>query len=285
MTTNTTVANRLIHMIHLNHSRVCCGLDPDLKKIPIEITSCRIRTDQKVEKFMNEVVDLTIEKVCAYKIQRAFFDDLNYGKSTLTRIISYIHSKNPEMPVFLDGKIGDTENTMAKYLDNIFNSIGADGVTVNPYMGDDVFIHTQDFPEKLFIVLVKTSNSNASIVQDVKLENGMKFWEHILSLAVERWNKYSNIGVVLPSTSNIIWKSGFKKLPASIPILIAGYGVQGGSLKNVKTLLTKNKISFINSSRGILYQYKTNNLLWREKISYATEIMKCEINNMIQDAD
>ena len=283
MATNITIANRLIRMIRLNHSRVCCGLDPDLKKIPVEITSCGIRTDQKIEKFINEVVDLTIENVCAYKIQKAFFDGLNYGKSTLTRIISYIHSKNPEMPVFLDGKIGDTENTMAKYLDNIFNSMGADGVTVNPYMGDDVFTHTQDFPEKLFIVLVKTSNYNASIVQDVKLENGIKFWEHILSLAVERWNRYSNIGVVLPSTSNIIWKSGL--LPSSMPILIAGYGPQGGSLKNVKTILRKNRISFVNSSRGILYPYKINNLLWREKISYATKIMKYEINNMIQDAD
>ncbi len=272
-------------MIYLNHSRVCCGLDPDLKKIPIEITSCGIRTDQKVEKFMNEVVDLTIEKVCAYKIQKAFFDGLNYGKSTLTRIISYIHSKNPEMPVFLDGKIGDTKNTMTKYLDNIFNSIDADGVTVNPYMGDDVFAHTQNFPEKLFIILVKTSNSNASIVQDIKLETGIKLWEHILSLAIERWNRYSNIGVVLPSTNNIIWESSLKKIPNSMPILMAGYGAQGGSLKNVKTLLRKNRISFVNSSRGILYPYKINNLLWREKISYATELMKCEINNMIQNAD
>lgn len=233
---------------------LCCGLDPDLKKMPSEIMEKKMSNEEKVFDFLRAVVDATAPYVCAYKAQKAFFDVLAGGHEVLKELIAYIHISHEGIPIIIDCKIGDIDNTMAAYTHNLFTLLQADGIVVNPYMGDDVMTPLAEFTDKAIVVLAKTSNPSASIVQDVTLWNGLPFWRYILDLIVNRWDQGKNMIPVIPSTSELNRQEIRSLIPEKMPILLAGVGAQGGNYNGLCQLLNSEGIGvFVNSSRGILY--------------------------------
>lgn len=258
---------------------VCCGLDPDLTKMPVAITELRTSPEVKVMRFLREVVDITGPHVCAYKVQKAFFDVFPRGHELLAKVVAYAQERYPEVPLFIDAKVGDIENTMEAYLRNMFEKIRADGLVINPYMGDDVLRPFESLVDKAGIVLVKTSNVGANVVQDAILSDGKMLWQYVLGLVVERWNRGSNLIPVLSSTTDSDLSDVRQLLPDEMPVLLAGYGVQGGSLLHFRQLLDSTRQGvFVNSSRGILYPYEPGNVEWREDIHNAVVEMKGILN-------
>ncbi len=262
-----------------NDSLACCGLDPDVVKMPREITKRRISDEAKVQWFLREVIDLTGEHICAYKIQKAFFDVFPNGHSLLEGTIGYVHERFPHIPVFVDAKVGDIDNTMEAYLRNILGKLNADGIVINPYMGDEVIMPFGSLKNKAGIVLVRTSNRGAAVVQDLILADGRPLWRHMLDLVVERWNTASNLIPVLSSTADIDMSEVRKVIPDTMSILFAGFGAQGGNLKHFRQLLDSRKRGvFVNSSRGLLYPYEPDEKEWRKKIVAATISLKETLN-------
>lgn len=128
-------------------------------------------------------------------------------------------------------------------------------------------------------MLVRTSNPGAAIVQDLLLADGRPLWHHVLDMVVERWNAGSNLIPVLSSTADIDMSEVRKVVPDIMPILFAGFGAQGGSLKHFRQLLdSKKRGVFVNSSRGLLYPYEPHEKDWRDKISAATVSLKETLN-------
>src|SRR3989344_3397910 len=183
-----TAKEMLFQRMIQHNTLLCCGLDPDLHRLPAEILD-RVGTDEdRTLQFLQVVVDVTAEHVCAYKPQKAFFDLLPGGHDVLKNIIAYIHTQHAGIPVIVDCKVGDIDNTMVAYLHNILDLMGADGIIVNPYMGDDVIQPVVNLMDKLAVVLVRTSNPGSAIVQDALMVNGRALWQRVLNLAVNRWN-------------------------------------------------------------------------------------------------
>jgi orotidine-5'-phosphate decarboxylase len=256
---------------------LCCGLDPDFKKLPSEIMRRHSSDEDKVREFLRTVVDVTAPHVCAFKAQKAFFDRLPGGHDVLGDTISYIHASYPGIPVIVDCKIGDIGNTMSIYAENLFGALCADGVVVNPYMGDDVFEPFAKWTDKMIVVLVKTSNPAGDIVQDMALANGMKVWEYILSLVVDRWNRDGNLVPVLSATADLDMARVRTVIPDTMPILLAGVGAQGGDYKDIYGLLNSQRAGvFVNSSRGILYP--TDGQPWRLAVKQAAVSLKEALN-------
>ncbi len=250
MKTNEQILERM----KTHNTLLCCGLDPDLKKMPPEIIGKNISDEEKVLMFLQEVVDMTVSHVCTFKAQKAFFDALSGGHDVLKKLIDYIHTSNPGIPVIVDCKIGDIENTMEAYTQNLFGSLRADGVVVNPYMGDDVMLPLVELADKSIVVLVKTSNPSGGIVQDVILQDGQPLWRHMLNLVVNRWNRSENMIPVLSSTVGLNMEELRAIIPDKMPILLAGIGAQGGSYADLRKLLNSEGVGvFVYSSRGILY--------------------------------
>lgn len=283
---NHLFANQLIKTLDERmkkvNSLVCVGLDPDLNKIPTSINELKISDEDKVYKFLTEVVKITAPHTAAYKIQKAFFDQFDNGHVLLKNIVLYIHKNHKDVLVFVDCKIGDVDNTMKAYMQNIFKSIKADGVVINPYMGDDVlepFIKDRD---KLGIVLVQTSNPNAKVVQDLTLKNGKKLWEEMLGFVINRWNVNQNLIPVLSSNVEYLdYVAIRKKIPQNMPILLAGIGLQGGNPQILKQLLNKdNRGVLVNSSRGILYPYDPKNHNWQESVLQSVVELKNTLNQL-----
>lgn len=163
----------------------CCGLDPDLTKIPDETTGSG--TD-RVYQFLLGVIKVAAPNVCAFKAQKAFFDGLDGGHEVLAEIVRDIHRDHPGVPVFVDCKVGDIDNTMAAYADFLLGRVDADGILINPYMGDEVLEAFDNYPDKAVVVLARTSNPGAAVVQDALMADGRPLWQYVLQLVVERWN-------------------------------------------------------------------------------------------------
>lgn len=238
----------------INNTLCCCGLDPDVSKFPTEILDKSGSNEEKAYAFLTEVIGVTAPYVCAYKAQKAFFDCFAGGHDLLKGVVMYVHEQFPGIPIIIDCKIGDTENTMRAYINNLFVNMDVDGIVVNPYMGDDVIEPFWDFPEKMAVVLVRTSNHGASITQDMMTASGKKLWEVVLDFMINRWNMAGNMVPVISSTVQMDLRSVRKAIPDSMNILFTGVGEQGGDESGVRLLLNSEQSGvFVNSSRGILY--------------------------------
>ena len=260
-----------------NNTLVCCWLDPDLSKIPFEIHEQNISDEEKVFKFLCTVIDITASHVCLYKAQKAFFDILPGGHEVIKSLIAYVHKNYPGLPVVVDCKINDIDNTMLIYIKNIFDSLNADGVVVNPYMGDDTMFPLAELSEKAIIVLVKTSNQKGSVIQDLILENDLPLWRYVLDLVINRWNYNGNMIPVLSSNCECNMAGIRAIIPENMPILLAGVGAQNGNYSSLNLLLNKNKNGvFVNSSRGILYS--NTEKPWRLAIENAVIELKESLN-------
>lgn len=269
--------NQILARMRSHDTLVCCGLDPDLRKMPPEILGQATSDEEKVLVFLKTVIDVTAPHVCAYKAQKAFFDLLPGGHDVLKEMISYVHQNQPGVPVIVDCKIGDTDNTMDAYDANLFGLLQADGVVVNPYMGDDAIMPLAKHEDKVVVVLVKTSNTSGGIIQDVPLADGRPFWEYLLDLVVNRWNSNGNLIPVVASTAGLDLKHVRSLIPDTMPILFAGVGAQGGSYADIRLLLNSQGTGvFVNSSRGLLYPASQEH--WRTAIETATITMKEVLN-------
>ena len=266
------------------HSLVCVGLDPDITKMPLSLIDSERSNEENIFVFLSQIVDITSQHVCCYKIQKAFFDQYETGHSLLNRVIAYVHDEHPGIPVFVDCKIGDIDNTMSAYMHRLFDEAKADGVVVNPYMGGDVLAPFLQDPKKVAIVLVQTSNPSAMIVQGLMLQNRHELWEEILDLTLTQWNQNENMIVVLSSQSTSDYRLIREKIPQNTPILLAGIGSQGGNPAIMKQLLnTEKRGVFVNSSRGILYPYEPSNENWQAEVLKATLELKETLNKIRED--
>ena len=269
----------LMSRMQAGNTLACCGLDPDVRRLPGEVER-RYATDaERVRHFLLGVVEAAGPHVCSFKAQKAFFDNLDGGKEVLAEIVSVIHRDHPGVPVFVDCKVGDIDNTMEAYTELVLGKVGADGILVNPYMGDEVLEAFAGHPDKAVIVLARTSNPGAAVVQDALMQDGRPLWQYILQLVIERWNGNGNLIPVISSTAGLDLSAVRRIIPQGMPILLAGVGAQGGDYSDLQALLNQDGVGvFVNSSRGLLYPSNPAGLPWQEAVAQAVVAFKTELN-------
>ncbi len=206
---------------------------------------------------IKKVVDQTADLVCAFKINSAFFEATGTdGLQALKKIIPYIHSKYSDIPVILDAKRGDIDNTNEAYAKSIFDDLQADAVTVQPLLGKESLEPFLGRIDKGIFVLIKTSNQGADEFQDLDVVvNGVtKPLYRIFAEHVKTWNSRENVGVVVGATHPEDLKE-VRQIVGDMPILVPGIGAQGGDLKaTLENGLDSHKTGLIiNSSRGIIF--------------------------------
>jgi orotidine-5'-phosphate decarboxylase len=163
----------------------------------------------------------------------------------------------PNIPVIADAKRGDIGNTARAYARAIFDNLGFDATTVNPYLGFDSVAPFLDYRDKGVFLLCRTSNAGALDFQSLRVagEGGSSFalFELVARKASE-WNKNGNIGLVVgatcPEELNLI-----REQHPDMLLLIPGVGAQGGDLASVVRygVDRQGEGAIINSSRQVLY--------------------------------
>jgi len=229
-----------------NRSLVCVGLDPDPALMPIE---------DPIE-FCKTIVEATADLVCAFKPNLAFFEAMGArGWEVLSETLAAIP---PEIPIIGDAKRGDIGNTSAGYAHALFDLLGCDATTVNPYGGTDAVEPFLEYKDKGVIVWCRSSNPSAREFQDLTVsEDGgtqRPFWQAV-ALKAREWNsKYGNVGLVMGATYPAQLKEA-RKLCPDMPILVPGIGSQEGALEDsVKAGIDGRRAGMIvNASRSIIY--------------------------------
>ncbi len=238
-----TDSTKLYEAILAKQSYLCVGLDPDLSKIP----ECFGDGAKAVEKFCNSVIDATKHVAVAYKPNLAFFETLGAeGWDILSRVIDHIPS---ECLAIADAKRGDIGNTATKYAEAILRNLGADSITVSPYMGVDSVTPFTSIENKWTVLLALTSNPGA---EDFEFHGNPPLFERVLSKAQE-WGTINNLMFVVGATRPEMLVRVRELVPDSF-LLIPGVGAQGGTIEVVaKHGLTSKCGLLVNSSRGIIY--------------------------------
>ena len=229
-------------------SLLCVGLDPEPARLPRSLDG---RPDAIFE-FCRDIVDATVDYVCAYKPQIAYFS-AHRAEAQLEQLIAHIHARHPGVPVILDAKRGDIGSTAVQYASEAFERYRADAVTVNPYMGFDSLQPYLEHSDKGVIVLCRTSNPGGSDLQFLDV-SGQPLYQAVARLAAGKWNAGGQLGLVVgatfPREIEVV-----RGIVGDMPLLIPGIGAQGGDIEaTVKAGRTAaGSGMLINSSRAIIY--------------------------------
>ncbi len=247
-----TFMEKLKHATQKNRSLVCVGLDPELSKLP----ECVKGKKNALFEFNRAIIDATAGFVCAYKPQAAYYAGQN-ADDDLKMTIDYIREHAPDVPVILDVKRGDIGSTATMYAKEAFERYNADAVTVNPYMGFDTLKPFLDYADRGVIILCRTSNPNSGDLQNLVCD-GKMVYEHVATLARDKWNYNGNVTLVIGATYPEELKH-VRELCPEMPFLVPGVGAQGGDVQKVVEFGCDGTGGgiIINSSRGIIYAGKS----------------------------
>jgi orotidine-5'-phosphate decarboxylase len=274
---------------------VCVGLDTVAEKVPKiwpPVTGEDYPSPKHIIRFNKGIIAATADLVCAYKPNSAFYEAMGQsGWEVLHSTVNGIHEEYPEIPVIVDAKRADIGQTNQAYVRAIFEYIGADSITVHPYLGQEALKPFLDLEDKGIIVLCKTSNKGAGefqdrltylsydelgeLTDDNPLPKGFEDqWTanmvgsadnrrpgyliplyQLVALRVSRaWNKHGNCCLVVGATYPDELKIVRQIVGEDMPILVPGIGKQGGDLAaTVKNGMTKQGGLIINSSSGIIF--------------------------------
>ncbi|MDZ7374200.1 MAG: orotidine-5'-phosphate decarboxylase [candidate division KSB1 bacterium] len=247
-------------------SLLCVGLDPDPERLPSVV-----RGD--VRAFLRAIVSATAPYAAAFKLNAAFYEALGpQGWSVLQETMTAI----PEGVLKIyDAKRGDIGNSSRFYARSSFALLGADAVTVNPYMGYDAVAPFLEYPGKGVFVLCLTSNPGAEDLQYLASEQG-PLYERVAQLA-RAWNRQDNVGLVVGATRPEPLRR-LRALVPELPFLVPGIGAQGGEVAQVvpAALDADGLGALFNASRSILYASSGPD--FAEAAARAAESLRSQIN-------
>lgn len=212
-------------------SLLCIGLDPHISDLPSP-------TAASARDFCLNLVKQTAPYAAAFKPNAAFFEVFGAeGWTALRQVIEAVRAESDRLgsriPVILDAKRGDIASTAEAYAKSAFESLGADCITLSPYLGKDSIEPFIKDPEKGVFLLCKTSNAGSMDLQNLLVlpmgsDNPMPMYIYVAKLA-EQWNEKNNIGIVVGATHPQIMEM-IRAAAPDLWFLAPGVGAQGGEL-------------------------------------------------------
>ena len=108
----------------------------------------------------------------AFKPNAAFFEQ--FGAEGVAALRDVIAAVPDEVPVLFDAKRGDIASTAEAYARAAFETLGADAITLSPYLGRDSLEPFLADPARGVFLLCKTSNPGAGDLQDLRLADRIR---------------------------------------------------------------------------------------------------------------
>lgn len=211
---------------------LCLGLDPVPEGLPAGFS----RDIAGVERFAALVLEAALPCAAAVKPNLAFYEAFgSAGIAALERLRAAIP---PDVPVVMDAKRGDIGSTAARQAVALFDALGADAVTVNPYLGEEAIRPLIERADRFAYVLCRTSNQGAGELQGLRVaadaETGAP--EEPLHARVARrvasWGPGGTVGLVVGATASEELQS-IRAIAPGLAFLVPGIGAQGGELEPV----------------------------------------------------
>lgn len=271
-----TYIERLNAAIRAKQTPALVGLDPRFDQLPEDVlerarqasSNRRLQMAVGYEEFCVRIIDVVAPLVPAVKPQVAFFEECGpAGLEVLDTIMR--HARKRGLIVIADAKRGDIGSTAEGYAaawlagdDPDAAAWPADALTINPFLGSDTldpFVKVAVERNAGLYVLVKTSNPGSGVFQD-RLTDGQSVSECVAEV-VERFaigttiaaERAGSIGAVVGATHPQQLSQLRAQMP-HVPLLIPGYGSQGGTSVDVASAFHADGTgALVNSSRGIIF--------------------------------
>lgn len=217
---------RLEEKIKEKGTRLCVGLDPRQEEMTFDEQDM-LRYDPTIGLFQHgkRIFDATHEVASSWKINLAFYEAWGSGGwAALEKLIPILSSV---APVLLDGKRGDIGGTASSYATSAAK-LGAQAVTVSPYLGKDSILPFMERGLDVFM-LVRTSNPSSGDIQDQPA--AFPTWKRVLDDAM-KWSSSEQLGFVVGATDIHILKN-VRSIAPDRWILAPGVGAQGAKAEDV----------------------------------------------------
>ena len=250
--------DELLKAIWEKKSFLSVGLDTDLLCLPTDFEP-RARPWARICAFNLLILRSTRALSVAYKLNTAFYEALgSEGYKALEGTLSMIRREAPEALVIVDAKRGDIGHTAQRYAQSIFGHLGADAVTLSPFMGRDSVEPFLDYKKKWVILLAATSNPGFFTFQGAELKNGQKLWEKVLEECSE-WGTSDQLMFVIGATRGSQLLQRARSIIADYFFLLPGVGAQGGDL--AESYLAVQGSVLVNASRSITQSAQRSDLI------------------------
>jgi len=212
-------------------SVLCVGLDPDPAALPPGFSP----DVAGIEAFARLILDAATGRAAAVKPNLAFFEAFgSAGVSALERLRARIPS---DVPVVIDAKRADIGSTAARQAVALFDGLGADAITVNPYLGEEAIGPLLERTDRFAYVLCRTSNPGAAEFQGLKVDPdpllgapAEPLWARV-ARRVAGWGTM-NAGLVVGATAPVELDAA-RAIAPGLAFLVPGVGAQGGDIAAV----------------------------------------------------
>ena len=169
----------------------------------------------------------------AVKPNLAFFEAYgSAGVAALERLRAMVPD---HVPFIVDAKRGDIGSTAARQAVALYDVLGADAVTVNPYLGAEAIAPLIERGDRFAYVLCRTSNPGAGELQGLPVapdpdagHPAEPLWARVARL-VTAWGPGGTVGLVVGATAPSEMAS-IRALAPGLAFLVPGVGAQGGEV-------------------------------------------------------
>ncbi len=242
---------RLAAAVDARRSPLVLGLDPDPARLwpgtlPVDAAddSPGALAAAAVREHCRRVIAATAPACVAVKLQLACFERLGPRGWQVLHDVAAL-ARDHGLLVIADGKRGDIDVTAEAYAAALFDGhdtpwghvpgLGADAVTVNPYMGSDAvapFLERARTVGGGIFVLVRTSNPGAADYEEQPLATGEPLWRRVAGHVGELDDgrgPLADAGAVCGATAPERLSDLRAAMPRA-PFLLPGVGAQGGTV-------------------------------------------------------
>lgn len=224
--------DRLASRTRTVRSVLCVGVDPQPEALPIGFPA----TLAGVERFCEVLLDAALPYAAAVKPNLAFFEAFgSAGIATLERLRSRVPA---DVPFIADAKRGDIGTTAARQAVALYDALGCDAVTANPYLGSEAIEPLIGRGDRFAYVLCRTSNPGAGELQglEVAADPALGAPAEPLYARVARraqaWGPGGTVGLVVGATAPAELER-IRGIAPGLAMLVPGVGAQGGEVEPV----------------------------------------------------
>ncbi len=284
--TTTAFGDRLTEYVRRRESQIVLGLDPDPARLwPHAVAQAggadasdppAARAAAAVSRHCRLVIAAAGEHCVAVKPQLASFERLGApGWQALTEMVAAAHEAG--LLVIADAKRGDIDVSATAYAQAFLGEtptpfgpvpgLGADAMTVNPYLGRDSlepFVAAARQVGAGLFVLARTSNPGAGDLQEREVPGAGTVAALVGTLLSDLGNDgigasgISDVGAVVGATAPHRL-TRLRELMPRAPFLLPGVGRQGGQIADLAPVFSIGPAGGLPaSSRGLVDAYLTH---------------------------
>jgi orotidine 5'-phosphate decarboxylase subfamily 2 len=213
-------------------SVLCVGVDITPEALPEGFPP----TLAGVERFCEVLLDATVPYAAAVKPNVAFFEAFgSAGIAALERLRGRVPS---DVPFIADVKRGDIGSTAARQAVALYDILGVDAVTANPYVGSEALAPLLERDDRFAYLLCRTSNPGAGELQNLEVSADPSTGapaEPLYARVARRaqaWGPGGTVGLVVGATAPVELER-IRGIAPSLALLVPGVGAQGGEVEPV----------------------------------------------------